>query len=149
MWLNLGNKYNTDWPSRPPQLLEQDNPTWQKYREKVAPKMKYFLYNVALTMYPIPAKANTDTLQRLYMYPISKRVDAVGWDGTDWHLYEVNRNAKLRSIGQAITYRDLWNKLDEKYHQGTTNLTYIITEFIDKDVEYICEKEKIIFEAMS
>lgn len=148
MWLYLGNKYNVDWPSRPPQLLEQDNPTWQKYREKIAPKMKFFYYNVAVTMYPIAKEAHTETEQKLWMYPISKRIDAVGWDGTNWHLYEVNRNAKLRSIGQAISYRDLWNATDTKYKQGTTDLTYIITEIIDKDVEYICKQEKIIFEAI-
>ncbi len=146
MWLQLGNKYNPDWDGRPPQLLEQDNPTWQKYRKKIAADMKYILYNVAITMYPIPETATTEANKRLYMYPISKRIDAVGWDGTNWHLYEVNRNAKLRSIGQAIAYRDLWNEADTKYKQGKTNLTYIITEIIDDDVKYICSKERIILE---
>ena len=145
MWLQLGNKYNPDWSSRPPQLLDQDNPTWQKYRKEIATKMKYILYNVAITMYPIPAKANTEALQRLYMYPIAKRVDAVGWDGVDWHLYEVNRNAKLRSIGQAIAYRAIWNELNKKYDQGSTALTYIITEFPDTDVKFVCEEMGIIY----
>ncbi len=148
MWLQLGNKYNPDWDGRPQQLLEQDNPTWQRYRKKIAAKMEFFYYNVAMTMYPIPKAAKTGADERLWMYPISKRIDAVGWDGTKWHLYEINRNAKLRSLGQAIAYRDLWNKLDETYHQGTTTLSYIITQIIDDDVEYICGKEGILFEVV-
>ena len=148
MWLQLGDKYNPSWNRRPPQLLEQDWPTWEKYRQKIEKDMEAIYYNVAMTMYEAPETARNEKEEKLYLYPISKRVDAVGWDGKHWHLYEVNRNAKLRSIGQAITYRDLWNKLDEKYHQGKTDLTYIITEAQDADVKYICEKEKIIYETV-
>lgn len=148
MWLQLGNKYNPDWNMRPPQLLEQDNPTWQKFRTKIAEKMKFFYYNVALTIYNVPEAAKTQADERMYMYPISKRIDAVGWDGTNWHLYEVNKNAKLRSIGQAITYRILWNKVNEQYGQGITNLTYIITEIIDDDVQFVCKQTGVIFEVI-
>ena len=146
MWLQLGLKYSPRYNRRPPQLLEQDWPTWEKYRKKIEKDMKEIYYNVAMTMYKAPEGVTDEKEIRMHLYPIAKRVDAVGWDGKNWHLYEVNRNAKLRSVGQAITYRDLWNKLNEKYKQGKTDLTYIITEETDADVEYICEKERIIYE---
>lgn len=148
MWLQLGNKYDPSWSGRPPQLLSADNPTWQKYREKIKDKMKCLYYNVAMTIYEAPEAAKNAAQERMYLYPIAKRVDAVGFDGKKYHLFEVNRSAKLRSVGQAISYRELWNMLDTKYKQGKTDLTYIITEFVDKDVKYICENKNIKYEVV-
>jgi len=148
MWLQLGQKYDPNWSGRPPQLLEADNPTWQKYREKVKDKMKCFYYNVAMTMYKEPEAARNEIQVRMYLYPLSKRVDAVGFDGKNYHLYEVNRSAKLRSVGQAMSYRELWNEIAPEYKLPRTDLTYIITEFVDKDVEFICKKLNIIYEVV-
>lgn len=146
MWGQLGPKYKTEWNLRPPQLLQQDDPTWQEYRKQIEAKMEFFYYNVALTLYEIPEWAKTDKEKRMAMYPLSKRIDAVGYDGENYHLYEVNRNAKLRSVGQAITYRILWNTLSSLLKTKPTTLTYIITSQPDEDVIHVCEKMNIIYE---
>jgi hypothetical protein len=38
------------------------------------------------------------------------RIDAVGWRGPEPTLFEVERYAKPRSVGQLLTYRSLWEQ---------------------------------------
>ena len=139
-WFDLGKPYETTWAGRPPQMLPEDVPTWQEWRETQVGEWDSFYYNVALTLRPIDVSKMTPNMMKTAMHSYAKRIDAVAVKkGLIW-IIEVTSRAAVRSIGQALTYRFLWGKLrplPDKYE------AVILCQWADKDIQLVCEAHKI------
>ena len=137
MWYEIGKAYPPEWRGKPPQMLNTEVPTWYKYLDKHQTEYKVIYYNLALTLQEPPANT-LPTLVAGWMHSIAKRIDAVGirTDGSI-DIIEVTTSAGLRSVGQGITYRELWTLI--KPLKGPFR-SMVVCDYANPDVKYVCEK---------
>lgn len=137
---DLGIPYQPNWPGRPPQLLPRDVPVWQAYRQAHIADYIKFYYNVALSVRPLEKRKTAPAELKLFLHTLGKRIDVVAEAKDIVTLIEVTRHAQVRSIGQAITYRDLWMiapPIDKPYK------TMILCTHTDEDIEYVARTHNI------
>lgn len=134
-WFDLGSPQDPSWRGTPYHMLKTEVPTWYKYLSKNEKRYEKLYYNVCLTIQEIPTGMPPKVVEG-WLKSSSKRVDAVGLrvDGTI-DLIEVAESANLRSIGQSITYRELWKVL--KPLPGRYR-SIIVCEYANPDVAYVC-----------
>ena len=139
MHIELGPEYSTLWRGKPPQMLASDVPAWQAYREKHAGEWEKFYYNVAMTLRDFPKDWSPERVKSA-TYSLGKRVDVVAYRKDLIWLIEVTDRAMVRSVGQVIVYRRLWEKLRpfKQEFEGA-----IICRYTDEDIIYTCDKEGI------
>lgn len=134
--VNLGREYDPYWKGRPPHMLVNDVPVWHSFLDAYQKKFKVFYYDVALSIRPQPPQAKTPSLVALWKKTWGKRIDAVGVSDTDVWIIEVATSAFLRSLGQILTYYQLWKvkpPLDLPF------FPYIVCRAIDEDVAYTAD----------
>jgi hypothetical protein len=136
-WYQLGDPTDPKWRGKPPQMLNEDIPTlWQFLDGPAAPNYTTMFYNVALTSVEPSTIPGAPALQAMWLYNISKRIDAVGETETEEHIIEVTSRAGIRTLGQIMAYRWLWDYT--KPRPGPFK-AMIVCQYADPDVIVIAE----------
>lgn len=135
----LGPQYPVTFSRKPPQMLVSDFPTWDKWRREHMGEWDYFLFNVALTMREFPANLSPEQLKSA-TYVLGKRIDVVAVRKDLVWLIEVTDRAMLRSVGQAVAYREMWSVLKPLPQRFET---VILCNFTDEDIRFVCSKQNI------
>jgi len=139
-WSRLGEPRPPEWRGRPPQMLSQDVPVWHSWLERAEPRIENIYYNVALTTNEAPAGFNEGVVNN-WLYSVSKRIDAlVVWKDKSLTIVEVCQKAGLRAVGQAVSYKYLWNVL--KPLPGENN-SLIVCIYADADVKAVAAHHNI------
>lgn len=121
-------------------MLPEDRPVWWEYLEKREKKYIAVYYNVAMTTVGPEDIIAPKAIQEMWLYAISKRVDVVGELKDSVDLIEVCQRAAIRSLGQIITYNELW-KLTKPLPKPANPI--IVCMDADPDVKYVAQKYKI------
>lgn len=137
LYFTLGNPYDPYWPGIPPHMLTDDLPVWNDFRKRFEKDFKTFYYDVALSIREPPATAITPSLVALWKKTWGKRIDVIGIKDNEVWIIEVTTGAYLRTIGQILTYYQLW-KVDPPLKAPFT--PYIVCRYIDEDVAFTCEQ---------
>ena len=133
---DLGRTYKTTWAGSPAHMLRPDVPVWHKWRRAHLDDWDSCLYDVRLTLNEIPANVLEENMRRMWFANISKRIDAVCIrDDIIWIL-EVTSTAGLRAIGQAVTYRHLWQHIRPMTQPTKTG---ILCTRMDNDIRAVCK----------
>ena len=108
--MDLGPGQAVDVRVRYPHMLEEDAKVWREYLERGLSRFNEVWYDVhvgvAMAVPPdAPGymKAVVDGVSR-------KRIDVVGLVGLEWVVVELKGHGNMQSIGQVVTYRDLFKK---------------------------------------
>lgn len=136
-FVELGRTYDPDWKGIPPHMLPADLPVWNSFRDAYAKNFLHFYFDVALSVREPPPQAITPSLVSLWKKTWGKRIDVVAESDTEVWIIEVTVNAFLRSIGQLLTYYQLW-KVNPPINKPF--YPYIICTTIDEDVAYTAEQ---------
>lgn len=67
-----------------------------------------FDYNTRLGAGTDPGPSVAEPYRTMSIRLSQARLDVVGWQGAIPTIFEVERYGRARSVGQLITYRDLW-----------------------------------------
>ena len=104
----LGPPFSPGWRGAPPGMLAPDVPAWWGFLARYDLGIQVIHYNVRVGQgTPVPSGA--DDFMRDQLNALTReRVDAVGRAPLVTYLIEVNADAGVRSIGQAILYRQMW-----------------------------------------
>jgi len=90
-------------------MLPDDIPVWWQYLDSPnCPRYETVYYNVAMTSVEPSTIPGPKNLANMWLYNISKRIDAVACTPTKAHIIEVTGRAGIRSLGQIISYKRLW-----------------------------------------
>jgi hypothetical protein len=81
---------------------------WRRFLEAQGASYDRFDYNVRLGPGVIPPDSLVEPYRSASIEASKLRVDAVGWRGGLPTLFEVERYAKPRAIGQLLAYRAAW-----------------------------------------
>jgi hypothetical protein len=83
---------------------------WRAFLQANGGSYDRFDYNVSLGPGVIPPLSLVEPYRSASINASKLRIDAVGWRGGSPTLFEVERYAKPRSVGQLLTYRALWEQ---------------------------------------
>ena len=81
---------------------------WRQFLEHNGAAYDRFDYNVSLGPGVTPPASLVEPYRTASINASKLRIDAVGWQGSTPTLFEVERYAKPRSVGQLLTYLALW-----------------------------------------
>lgn len=131
-WYKLGDPVERTWRGRPQQMLPDDIPTWWKFLESPnTPNFETIFYNVAMTAVDPRSIEGPHSIVEMWLYNISKRVDAVAEFEDAVHIIEVTGRAGVRSLGQIVAYKWLW---DYTKPRPGTPIPMIVCEYSDPDI---------------
>lgn len=105
-----GPSFPPTWRGRPGGMLDADVPVWHRFLDAHGASYDRFYYNVRITLDDLRAKFPDAALYNIAAALLPKRIDAVGETPAAITLFEVAAVTGLRSIGQLVTYRELWRK---------------------------------------
>jgi len=108
-WFRVSLKQSPTWRGAPPQMLPDDRPVWWEYLDTKRPPYTAVYYNLAMTKLGPEDIVAPKAIQEMWLYAISKRVDALGETEDYIDLIEVCQRAAIRSLGQIITYKELYD----------------------------------------
>ena len=83
---------------------------WRAFLAANGASYDRFDYNVYLGPGVTPPASLVEPYRSASITASKLRIDAVGWRGASPTLFEVERYAKPRSVGQLLTYRALWEQ---------------------------------------
>lgn len=131
-WYKLGDPLTPEWRGKPPQMLNDDIPTWWQYLDSAnTPKFETLFYNVAMTAVEPGEIAGPASMREMWLYNVSKRVDVVAEFENNVHLIEVTSRAGVRALGQIMAYRWLWDYLQPR--PGAV-IPMIVCQYGDPDI---------------
>jgi len=136
-FVELGRAYDPSWRGIPPHMLADDLPTWTAFMERYAKDFNTFYYDVALSVRQPPPQAITPSLVSLWKKSWGKRIDAVAESDDVVWIIEVAANAFLRSLGQILTYYQIWNVKPPIFKPF---IPVIVCTTIDEDVAFTCDR---------
>lgn len=139
-WYKIGVKEDITWRGNPPQMLPEDRPIWFEYLDKWRPEYKAIYYNLAMTTIGSDDIVAPKAIQDMWLYSISKRIDAIGEKEEEIDIIEVCDRASIRALGQTIIYPELYQICTPF---GKPFNTKIICKNADPDVAEIAPKYDI------
>lgn len=118
-------------------MLTDDVPVWFAYLEQYQDRYKTVYYNVAMTSLDPGDIPGIPSMVNMWLYAISKRVDVMASTGSEIHIIEVTRRAAIRSFGQAVMYKELYD-LVKPFTLPPTSM--IVCHSADPDVIHFAPK---------
>ncbi len=122
---------------RYPHMLPRDQYIWDKFLEQHGDYFEYFKYDIHvgegvgnITGYP-------PEIVKMAKVLTQKRIDAVGFRGSEIWVFEVKPYAGLSAIGQVVAYEALWNK---DFPDRQVTYKSIVTDRTDNDIRYMCKE---------
>lgn len=106
----LGPEYSTQWRGKPPHMLAPDIPIWYRFLEKEAGRFIHLYYDCFLGGPAGNPDDETDPMARDWRAITSKRADVIAETGSELWLIEVAATPGMRSLGQLLTYHELWKE---------------------------------------
>jgi hypothetical protein len=83
---------------------------WRAWLQQYGALYDHFDYNTRLGPGTVPPDTLVEPYRAASIAASQLRLDAVGWQGAQPTIFEVERYAKARAIGQLLTYRSLWEQ---------------------------------------
>ena len=104
----LGQKYAIDWLGRPPHMLLQDLPVWQRWLEIYGEFVQSLYYDCFLGGPFLTPDQEKDPMYRMWAANTAKRADAIAETEDEIWIIEVSAYPGMRAVGQLFTYQALW-----------------------------------------
>jgi len=139
-WFKIGLTQSPSWRGRPPQILPEDIDVLWRFLDREGAKYERLHYNLAMTVLSPEDIPGTEKIKEMWLYAISKRVDIAAETKTEIHLIEVTRRAGVRSLGQAILYKRLY-EICRPFHKPAK--TMIVCDYADLDVLSVARAYKV------
>jgi hypothetical protein len=132
MALQLGNAWAADGARTPEGFPKQENEIWQRFLDAFGDSYELFYYQVRIGEDRFTAEELKDVYNRMVQDNALRKIDAVGKRGATWDLIEVRHHAGPGTIGQALTYENLWEVYAAERRPYTVN---IVTDYMDVDTQ--------------
>lgn len=91
-----------------PAMLPREREIWRGWLREHEQGFDRFDYNVRLGEGQDPGPSFPDFIRRDSILITQKRIDAVGFQGSQVTIFEVKERAGLSAIGQLVGYAALW-----------------------------------------
>ena len=128
---DLGPPYTLEWRGDPPHMLKPDIPVWYRFLDSYGSLFDFIYYDVAVGGPYLTPDQENDPLQRSWRRGLVKRIDAVVDLPDETWIIEVSADPGLRSIGQLISYKTLWD-MDPKI--GKPERLLLVAQTIEQDL---------------
>jgi len=125
---------------RYPHMLPRDARIWNHFLEQHGEYFDYFRYDIHVGEGIGEISGYPENIARLAKTLTQKRIDAVGYRGSEVWLFEIKPMAGLSAIGQILSYYSLYNK---DFPDRPATYKAIVTDRTDNDIRYMCKEYSI------
>jgi hypothetical protein len=87
-----------------PHLLPVDAAVWQRWLDRYGHLFKRFDYDLKVGRGRDPGPATDPKMRQMAVTLSQRRIDAVGYRGSETHLFEITTLADLKCLGQIQAY---------------------------------------------
>lgn len=141
--LGLGRK--PEVRSRYPHMLPEDAIVWSGFIESGFGEIREVWYDVHVGTAVIAPVALGEAMQRVADAVTRKRIDVVGRVGGGFWVIEVKPICGMKALGQAVTYRRLFN---EEFGDGSDIVGVVICFQVEGDVIETAEELGVLVIAL-
>lgn len=111
-------------------MSNEDTQLWTRFLQKYASDYDSFDYDFAVGTGEDPGSSVPENFRKDYLDLTKKRIDAVGYKGTDITIFEVKPRAGTTALGQLLTYFELFRRTNP----SVTHLSMaVVTELINTE----------------
>lgn len=121
-------------------MLPRDKAIWDRFLEQHGSYFERFDYDTHVGEGIGDIAGETDQTRRIALALTQKRIDAVGYKGSEIWVIEIKPYAGLSAIGQVVSYEILYNK---DFGEGKVTHKAIVTDRTDADIHILCRKLSI------
>ena len=125
---------------RYPHMLPRDKYLWDRFLELHGDYFERFDYDIRVGEGIGELEGYPENIRRAAKMLTQKRIDAVGYRGSEIWVFEIKPHAGLSAIGQVIAYETLWNK---DFPDRPVTYKAIVTDRTDNDIRLLCREQGI------
>jgi len=120
---------------RYPHMLPADQLLWDVFLPKYGSYWDGFDYDIHVGEGVGPLPGYPPGIARAALSLTQKRIDAVGYRGSEVWVFEIKPHAGLSAIGQVLSYSELY---DTAHPGGLVTHKAIVTDLTDADIHTLC-----------
>jgi len=121
-------------------MLPRDKVIWDRFLEQHGVYFERFDYDTHVGEGIGDIVGVTDQIRKIALSLTQKRIDAVGYKGSEIWVFEIKPKAGLAAVGQIISYRILY---DKDFGPGKVTHKAIVTDRTDNDIRTLCRELSI------
>ena len=121
-------------------MMPGDVPLWQRFLAQHGEYFDRFEYDVHVGQGVDISPAWPEEIVRVALALTRKRIDAVGYRGSEVWLFEVKPDAGLSALGQILAYKALWERGRGK---AASMYLAIVTDRVNPDEAYLFDTHGI------
>jgi len=118
-------------------MLPRDKRIWDRFLEQHGSYFERFDYDIHVGEGVGILAGVSEMTQKIATTLTQKRIDAVGYRGSEIWVFEIKPKAGLSAIGQVSAYEILYNK---DFGAGKVTYKAIATDRTDNDIRTLCKE---------